>query len=287
MSRECNLCKFKDSIFLFSKNNYPVLKCKRCGLIYTDTQLSSASLSKFYDKQYCLGGNRIGYSNYILNESVFRKNCLKWLQEIMRFKQNGNLLEVGCSTGFFLDISRSKGWNVSGIEISEFSSQYAKKHFGLEVINDDFLNVPLAEESFDVIAMWDTIEHLPDPIGAIKKAYKILKPKGIFSILTGDIDSYTSRFLGANWRLMTPPLHLYFFSHNTLARALSENGFRILSISKPGKFVSLDLLLYQLFNLYFLFSQRVVNKALNKFRLNKINFYINLRDEILVTAEKL
>lgn len=286
MFRACNLCKSEDALYLFSKYGYPIVKCRSCGLVYTDIQLDDIPFNDFYDDKYYLGAKAIGYSNYVLNTSTFRRNFLKWLREIRKYKSGGNLLDVGCGTGIFLDLVRSDGWNVLGVEVSGFGAQYATSTFNIDVVNDDFLNASLTEDHFDVLTMWDTIEHLSDPLTAMTKAHKLLKAKGIFALLTGDIESVLSRLTRTRWRLMTPPLHLYYFSTATIVRALRETGFRPLKIIRPGKFVSLDLFLYQFSNLYLPHLQQLARVMLNRANLARFAFYINLKDEILVIAQK-
>ena len=158
---------------------------------------------------------------------------------------------------------------------------------GLDVITGEFLDVSLPNKFYDVVTMIDVVEHLKSPLESLCKARRLLKPKGIVALLTGDVDSFLARLTRSHWRLMTPPLHLYFFSRETLTKTLKKAGFDILKIMWPGKFVSINLMLYQFFNLYFSRKSFIANQIKNRKFLHDLDVYLNLKDEIFVIAQKI
>ena len=89
--------------------------------------------------------------------------------------------------------------------------------------------------------MWDTIEHLADPRGAIEKVAAEIAPGGLVAISTGDIGSWLPRRQRDRWRQIHPPTHLWYFSAATLTRLLEETGFRILLVTHPPFYRSLRL----------------------------------------------
>jgi SAM-dependent methyltransferase len=101
------------------------------------------------------------------------------------------------------------------------------EHAGVEHVLDRF-----GEEAFDVITLWDVIEHVPDPLDAIRDLYRALKPGGKLYLATPNLGGWVPRY---HWQVVRrvwniwphpePPLHLHQFSRPTIARLLSAGGF--------------------------------------------------------------
>ena len=99
---------------------------------------------------------------------------------------------------------------------------------------------------FAVAVLLDVIEHLSEPTDMLSRIHRELAPGGLVVISTGDWGSLVSRAFGSHWRLMTPPQHLFFFSHKTLPLMLERLGFRVVELTHPGKRVPVGLIAYQL-----------------------------------------
>ena len=87
----------------------------------------------------------------------------------------------------------------------------------------------LPEASFDVITLWDVIEHVPDPVPLLTEAARVLRPGGRLVLTTGDWGSAYAQARGSDWHLMTPPWHLTMFSRATMARAADRAGLRVVA----------------------------------------------------------
>lgn len=278
MNITCNLCGSNNPKKLYNKNKFDILKCNDCGLIFTNFP-DNLSIEKIYTGDYFEGGAVDGYANYGSTEAILKKeftgnfNKLKTLK-----KQNSNLLELGCAYGFFLDIAKNY-FKCSGIEISEHAANIAISK-NLNVKQGDFLKLQdFVNEQYDIIAMFDLIEHLSDPRNTIKKIHEKLAPEGVIIITTGDVGSVLSKIMKKNWRLLTPPQHLFYFSKKTIRMLLEQNGFKILSIDYPFKFVPLSLITYQLTRI-----TKINFKFLN---IPKFGLYINLFDSMRIIAVKI
>jgi SAM-dependent methyltransferase len=180
----------------------------------------------------------------VQDRDAIHRSAVSRLQILERAVEGRRLLDVGCAAGYFLDAARSRGWNVAGLELSAYSVQLARR-LALEVFEASIL-APPPLPVFDAITMWDTIEHIARPDIAVQKARRLLRPGGVLVISTGDRRSFVARALGRRWRLMTDPTHKFFFDEPTLSSLLAAAGFKVQSVSRPGKWVSAGMILHQL-----------------------------------------
>ena len=117
-------------------------------------------------------------------------------------------------------------WEVEGIDITADATMYARDELGLNVVTGDFLYEDFMLERYDVICLWDTIEHLKQPHRYIEKAASLLKPGGFIFLTTGDVGSLNARLRKGSWRMIHPPTHLFFFSKRTLKMLLEKYGLK-------------------------------------------------------------
>ena len=205
-----------------------LLKCRNCGFIRANNKYYGIDSSKLYDPSYFSG---LDYENYALEVTALQKNFKDRLNKIIRHKSHGHLLEIGCAFGYFLQIA-SKNFRTYGVDLNHQITKLAKRNSpDSQIFTGDLTKIRFKKEFFDVICMFDTIEHLKNPGAYLTKVYALLKPGGIIVIETGDIGSWLARIQGDKWRLITPPTHLNYFSGVTLDRILVKNKFRIIEKS--------------------------------------------------------
>jgi SAM-dependent methyltransferase len=160
-----------------------------------------------------------------------RTQFLKGVDEIIQFLNKikpGKFLDIGCGLGWILSYLNNS-WDKHGIEISKVASIHASQ-FG-KIHNGTLETFP--DSDYDVIVMNHVIEHLQDPISAIKKIHSLLKAKGIFIIGTPDFDSAAARRYGKNFRLLHDPTHISLFSLDSMHRFLRDHGFKIDYVEYP------------------------------------------------------
>jgi len=227
ISDACILCNSRYAKRVLVKGSWSIVKCEGCGLIYVSGHhaISKAGLQDLYDKDYFTGET---YKNYV-DEYAERARLFNSKFNLLKghLPRLGRLLDVGAATGFFLDGARRNGYEVFGIEISEFASTYAREHLNLNVITGQIEDARFPSEYFDIITMWDVLEHLPNPVQALQHARRLLKPSGILVIETLDVNCLNAKILRGRWPLFAPPLHLFYFSKTTLRLLLSLTGFRM------------------------------------------------------------
>jgi len=218
-----------------------IFECPECGLVFH----AGSGSSDLYSSEYFAGGE---YHDYRGDERVLRRNFRKQIARLRKLAPGGRLLEIGCAYGFFLDLARAH-WDVSGVDVSEEGVAHAREVLGLAVERADFLDTLETPETFDLICLWDTVEHLPHPARTIEKAARALKPGGALVMTTGDIGSFVARWRKQRWRQIHPPTHLYYFSQKTLSRAVEQAGLRVEEITSVGYWRSLRSMLYGIFAL--------------------------------------
>lgn len=259
-------------------------RCPQCNLVYIRTMPSLAQLEAMYSAEFFKGSS--AYANYIDEKESLQRNFQHRIHTLLQYKRTGSLFEAGCAYGFFLELARQH-WQVAGMDIAEEAIDYARNTLGLDVRVGDFESYPLSPESYDIIAMWDTIEHLYDPFSAVKIAANALRPAGIIAFTTGDIGALIARIQGKRWRLVHPT-HLYYFSKPAVTQLLEQNGLQIIHYSHVGNFRTLTqiamLLTYGRTN--HSWRHRLFDQISKIHLLNQIKLSINLFDIMFVIAQK-
>ena len=195
------------------------------------------------------------------------------LVELKKYIEKGSLLDVGCYAGIFLSEAKKYGFDVTGIEPSTWAADYVRSKVGCTVYQGILEKYDLPKNEFDIITIWDVIEHLSDPRLSLKKAYEALKPGGYIAIATHDIHSVFARVLGKKYPWLMR-FHLVHFSPSTLSSLLRAVGFEIKDVIFYKKALSIN---------YFL--KRVgIQTPLNSITKRRLAF--NTGDMFMIIAQK-
>jgi SAM-dependent methyltransferase len=283
--RPCHVCGETSRLERrFRSGAYTIVRCRACGLVYTNEIPSAAELEAVYGRAFFEVGQKFaGRSEGVgLVNAAARVSRLFELPDVGRARW----LDVGCATGDFLEAARRAGVSeVRGVELSEYAASEARAR-GFDVARGDFASVALPPAAFDVVTMWDYIEHVPDPAASLHRAFAALRPGGYLAISTGDAASLAARVMGRFWHLMIPPKHLYFFTLDTLVRLLQGAGFLMVRIDKPGKRVPLDFAAWKAAVMLAPSAAPAVLRAAGRLGLGRLQPSINLRDIMTVCARR-
>jgi SAM-dependent methyltransferase len=216
--------------------HHAIVQCQQCGLIYTNPRIDSPGIIESYqaveDPLY-------------LEEREGRvltfEHHLKPLERLTGPPDGRPLLDVGCYTGVFVEIADNHGWDAWGVEPSHWAVEQAVAQ-GLHVVQGTLDTADLPEAHFDVVTMWDVIEHLPDPLGTLRHSHRLLKQGGLVVVHTIDIDSLFARLMGARWPWLME-MHIYYFSQRTLRMMLERCDFQVLSDRPQGRYLRLGYLM--------------------------------------------
>ncbi|PWT89454.1 MAG: hypothetical protein C5B55_11380 [Blastocatellia bacterium] len=269
-----------------SKTLYPgILKCTECGYVYADMTLTDEELFALYNEAFFTGAE---FDDYAGDEVFFRKNFRLRIRELKKFidpARHKDLLEIGSAYGFFLDEVRSEFDSVQGIDITEAGVRHAREQFHLDVVEGDFLSHDYGAQKFDVVCLWDTIEHVRSPHLYVEKIAHHTEPGALLAITTADIDSVNGRVRGRRWRMIHPPTHLHYFSRETLTRLLESYGFEVVYNHYCGFYRSIGQMAY---NVLVLRQQKPrLFRVIQKAGIEKLGLYLNLYDIMFVIARRL
>jgi 2-polyprenyl-3-methyl-5-hydroxy-6-metoxy-1,4-benzoquinol methylase len=161
-------------------------------------------------------------------DSLFRWGFRK--VAIGQYKQGGSLLDLGCSSGSFLEFIREENWKLYGVEMSADGAKTASEKSGAQVFAGDIVKAPFPPESFDVITCFDVLEHLYEPRQVMAKVMEWLKPGGIFYVLVPNIDSAEARVFKSYWGGLELPRHLFHYSPASLSYLAKSVGLEEISL---------------------------------------------------------
>lgn len=199
--------------------SFEFVECSNCGLIYQNPRPTSTNIAKYYPESYS-PYNKKSYFGKILRGFSYEKNC------VLDYLQTGKLLDVGCASGYFLNImQKSTMLDVTGVELSPIASQKARDEFGLNVITGDLLSVNFPDEQYDVVTMWNVLEHVYYPAQTICDVWRILKPGGYFIVRVPYSKSFAAKIFGKFWAGLDLPRHLFLFPKNVLIKMAEDAGF--------------------------------------------------------------
>jgi 2-polyprenyl-3-methyl-5-hydroxy-6-metoxy-1,4-benzoquinol methylase len=280
----CNFCGSEKSSRLYKDNPHLVI-CDECSLVYTNAQMSVEGMKGFYDDEYFVSKDSIqkGYEHYFDGKMNISKTFLKRMDIIEHYcKKPGRLLDIGCAAGFFLEVARNRGWDVHGIDISKLCATYARDKMDIDVKIDLFMNAVYEDSSFDLITMWDYLEHSITPKEDIEKAWKLLRKGGLLVLATPDILSIPARICKSRWIGIKLEEHFYYFTRDVLSKLLSETGFEVLRMNYIGKYISSSMAANRL-----VFYNKLLSRTLGALlKRVRFSFYCNPLDIMFIIAKK-
>jgi len=257
--------------------HHTIVKCRQCGLVYTNPRLDGAQILDSYvaveDPLY-------------LEEREGRVLTFeRHLRPLEKIKPPpGRLLDVGAYTGVFVEIAARHGWDAWGVEPSHWAVGEARAR-GLQMLEGTLDSAELQSDAFDVVTMWDVIEHLTDPFRELQNAHRVLKPGGLLVVHTMDIDSLFARIMRSRWPWLME-MHIYFFSHRTLRAMLEKARFRTLGSKAQGRYLRLGYFATRVGALLGKPAGRALGGLVGWMRLSQVPIPINLGDLFTVYAIK-
>lgn len=282
----CINCQTK-MVPYFVKKSFQITRCPVCKLMAVENV--PEDLSPYYSEGYFTGDVTLdGYIDYDLDKEVTKKTYVDFVLTLEKFldKQNEkSMFEVGCATGFFMDLARQRGWQTEGIDISEFAVSKAREK-GL-VATAGVLESYQTNKKFSVVAMQDLIEHVKDPVDIVNRAKNLLSENGLLFITTPDAGSLWAKVWNKNWHAFVPPQHLFYFSTKNLSSILEKNGFKVIYASHHGKWFAIPYIIRLLYSWTGLsIFSKLANWSANSF-LKSVALPINVGDNISLIARKI
>jgi SAM-dependent methyltransferase len=232
--RACPMgCSHGDDLVLTARDRvsdlpgtFEIVRCRCCGLTRTDPRPTPSTIGFYYPADYgphqaARGAERASSPLRRLAEHV-----IDFRAETIPDMPPGRLLEIGCATGNFLSRMAAKGWQVRGVEFVEGAAAKARAR-GFEVSVGRIEDQDLGDGTFDLIAAWMVVEHLHEPVEALRKLRGAAAPNGWLAISVPDAGSVGLRIFGDNWYALGAPIHLFHYTKATIAAVLERAGWRV------------------------------------------------------------
>ncbi len=202
---------------------YSIYDCHKCNLWQIYPLPDGQELNKLYQDEYFTQRTERGYNNY--HSLIVKKSILSTLKKNLKglsFYAWENTLEVGekktldigCAAGHCTEFFSKRGWDALGIDIAEsMIDEGLKQAISLQKV--DFLDMNIADQTYGLITLWATIEHLPNIDLILQKISRVLTPNGKLYLSTCHIGLWAKRY-GIGWRYLNVPEHLWYFSRHAL-----------------------------------------------------------------------
>jgi 2-polyprenyl-3-methyl-5-hydroxy-6-metoxy-1,4-benzoquinol methylase len=284
-AERCPVCRGGRFEIAFEQSPYRVMRCVECRTaVVSPRHADPASIYANGSYWRSASPRTLGYQDYRAAEALYLKTFRRRLAFALRGgPRGGRALDVGCAAGFCMQALRERGFDPYGLEVSETIASHARERFGFDTVHIGTLeDAPFPDGTFDVVTMWDVIEHVPEPRSLLFRARQLLRPGGLLVVETQNIDSAFARMLGSRWHHYKHLEHIYHFTPGSVLRLLRSAGFAVQTLTPRhgGKYVSLDFIAERAGRVH-----PVLSAALRPLgRLDSINLYVNLMDEIIAIA---
>ena len=257
----CDLCgatEFEELVvgqdFLHgTPGTWPVVRCKACGLVFTNPRPAPESIGAVYPSSYspyrakhhprltrrwklqqwalqCHWGYPPAHRSMVAK--LLSTPFLAWTRakarnyDLFPFQGAGHLLDYGCAAGAYLVRMQQRGWIPHGMDMSEQAVEIARGQ-SLDVhVGIDATKV-FAAESMDAMTLWHVLEHVPSPTATVRQANEVLKPGGLLVLGVPNIKCLPFQWFGKYWFALDLPRHVTHFSKDTIGKLMMRNGFKV------------------------------------------------------------
>lgn len=269
---KCILCESREITTLYQKikNNFNIDQCQECGLAFTNPQPSLSELDKMYQKEKVIfsGSGEKELKKLKKIKKIYDRLSSQRLCVIEKYQRKGKLLDIGSGGGFFLAYARERDWQVDGLELSQWGVTVAKKIFQINVFQGDLMQANYPNNSYDVVTMYDVLEHIINPLTELKEVYRILKPGGLLIVNVPNFNSFFAKLNKNHWSKLDPPQHLWHFAPDTLSKIITKSGFNVLE-QKTGVGSAEESSFSFATGLATAVSEKSMNKFISYYRQNK------------------
>ncbi len=229
---KCILCNNTSFIKLFARDKWKIVKCNKCELIFIDPLPAESEIEDFYNN-YVDESNEKHIAKYLHHRKSRERRNRRKLRLLERIQRNkGRILDIGCGLGLVVKNASDAGWDAYGIDLDKDLVEYGKKTFSINLSCGTLKKEKFPSGHFNVITMYNLLDHIREPLSFLREVKKILKRGGIIDLNVHDVEGWKAKKYEENWSAYCPPAHLYYYSYNTLGRLLDKAGLRFFMV--PG-----------------------------------------------------
>jgi SAM-dependent methyltransferase len=200
----------------------PLVRCRACSLLFVNPR---------YQARAVLDGYAAGDDPVYVSQMDARvRTFAGTVEQITRLSPaRGRILDIGTAAGAFLKAAADAGWEATGLEPNGWLARWGRDRYGVTIHVGSIDTVDLPRRHFDVVTLWDVIEHTPDPMHVLRRVNEVLVPGGLLIVNYPDIGSWIARAMGRKWPFLSS-VHLYYFTRRTITAALDRAGFDTLVV---------------------------------------------------------
>lgn len=220
----CPLCHADAHTVAREFSPYKVVRCRSCNLHYLSPRLSEAAMQRIYEDDSYFEDGEVGYTSYLEQEASLRYSFGTFLRQLQkRSLTGGDLLEVGCGHGFFLEAARPYFQRCVGVDFSPAVVASARSRAN-QVYQGGIESIPRSE-TYDCIVLISVIEHVHEPVDFLRTLRTHLRPSGRLIVATPDVSGVFQRMLGRRWpAYQVIPEHVAFYNRKTLSSLMTKAG---------------------------------------------------------------
>ncbi len=256
-----------------------LVKCIECGLVFLNPRVKSDIIMESYEEAVDL---KFASQNH-LRIRTFKKFFENWANRlnIIPSKQK-KILDLGCAAGSFPKAAQDIGFSVTGVEPSKFLCEFGRREYGLDLRQGTLHEQNFSKEEFNVVSMFDVIEHLSQPGKILDEVKRILHPEGHLIINYPEYDSWPRKIMRGKWPFFLS-VHLFYFTPKSIKQILEKHGFQVIKFEPYYQTLELGYILERASQI--LYFTKLIEKGVKAISLAQIPFtyYIG---QTLVTAKK-
>jgi len=212
---------------------FRLVACRRCGLRFLNPRPATAQMATVYPEAYYQNPSRTDDASALLG-SPFEQEKLHLIRKWGLLEPAGQVLDVGASRGEFLALMDREGWRGIGVETNAQVARWGRDQWDIDLRSGDLETVALPDRAFNLVTLWQSLEHLPNPLSALDRIRRMLRLDGHLVVAVPNFDSLQAHLFGSDWYHLDPPRHLYHFSPKTLELLLRRAGFDPLATHPYG-----------------------------------------------------
>lgn len=241
-SKKCPITGLK-SEFYCRKNDVNYYMNRQNGIIFLNPMPNTNHMMDYANDHYKTGV----YKDYVDAKELKILTANIRLNQIDHYSPGHTMLDIGCSTGFFIEAAKARGYDVRGIEFAAAAIEHASSSVRDKIVQGDVHQVlGQWQPHVDWISAFDIIEHMHDPVKFITDIKSILKPGGFLVMSSPDSGHFLRRLMGASWPMLQPFQHTVLFSRRAMTEMLEAAQFTNIKIQTTHKYVTFAYLARQL-----------------------------------------
>ncbi len=235
--------------------SFGLVRCRACGFVVLSPRPVAGAMGAYYPGAFyaslspAAGGRRgpaallaRGYNRVFFPPSLRRLNACLAIVSSAWPRPPGRLLDIGAGEGAFMEAMKRRGWDVSGTDVSAEAARRTSQRLGATIRVGPAEALAFESETYDLVTLWDVLEHLHDPLRVLRRVRSVLRGGGRVLISVPNFGSLEARLLGSRWPHLDVPRHLGHFTAATLGAMLRAAGFGRVRVGSSARVLSGNLL---------------------------------------------